>query len=187
MEEKQLVRISKYLAKHLRHEPEALGLTLEPGGWVPVEALLSACNRRGFSLTRKELDEVVSRNSKQRFSFDSTGARIRANQGHSTEVDLQLEPVEPPAVLYHGTHHRAADAVVHTGLQRMSRHHVHLSSDIPTAETVGARRGRPVIFRIDAAGMRAAGHLFYRSENGVWLTDAVPPEFLQRIDPRANS
>lgn len=182
MEEKQLVRISKFLAKHLRHEPEALDLQLEPGGWVPVAALLSACDRRGFPLTREQLDEVVLRNNKQRFSFDATGTRIRANQGHSTEVDLQLEPVEPPAALFHGTHHRAADTVEQEGLQRMARHHVHLSPDIPTAETVGARRGRPVIFRIDAAGMHAAGHLFYRSENGVWLTDAVPPEFLRRLD-----
>ncbi|HET6262436.1 MAG TPA: RNA 2'-phosphotransferase, partial [Chloroflexia bacterium] len=111
MEDKRLVKLSKYLSKHLRHTPEALGLTLEPGGWVPVDALLNACNRRNFRITREELEEVVARNNKQRFSFDPTRTRLRANQGHSVEVDLQLEPVEPPAVLYHGTAIHNVEAV----------------------------------------------------------------------------
>lgn len=176
-----LVRISKFLSKHLRHEPEALGLTLGPGGWVEVEDLLAGCARHGMRITRAELDEVVANNSKQRFSFDETGTRIRANQGHSVEVDLELQPQEPPAVLYHGTGHRTADAIEKDGLLKMKRHHVHLSGDVPTARAVGARHGKPVIFAVDAARMHAEGHVFYRSDNGVWLVDQVPPGFLSRL------
>lgn len=181
MDEKQVVRVSKFLSKHLRHDPEGLGLTLAPGGWVLVEDLLEGCRRKGMRISRAQLEAVVADNDKQRFSFDETGTRIRANQGHSVEVDLQLAPVTPPAVLYHGTGHTTADAVAAEGLQRMRRHHVHLSPDLPTAQRVGARHGRPVLFQVDAAAMHSAGHTFYRSENGVWLTDAVPAEFLTRL------
>ncbi|HEY0071811.1 MAG TPA: RNA 2'-phosphotransferase [Chloroflexia bacterium] len=179
MEDKRLVRVSKYLSKHLRHTPEVLDLTLEPGGWVPVDVLLDACHKRNFPITREELEEVVARNNKQRFSFDATGTRIRANQGHSVEVDLQLVPVEPPALLYHGTGSQTVAIIQREGLQRMSRHHVHLSGDLSIALNVGARHGKPVVFEVDAAAMYQAGHEFYRSENGVWLVDHVPPEYLK--------
>lgn len=162
MNETRLVKISKFLSKHLRHDPEGLGLTLAPGGWVVVDDLLAACARRGFGLPRAEMEEVVAQNSKQRFSFDEAGARIRANQGHSVEVDLQLAPSAPPAVLYHGTGRLTAGIIGREGLEKMRRHPV-----------------RPVIFAVDAAAMASAGHLFLRSDNGVWLTDAVPPEFLR--------
>lgn len=178
MNETRLVKISKFLSKHLRHDPEGLGLTLAPGGWVAVDDLLAACTRRRFGLSRTELDEVVAQNSKQRFSFDEAGTRIRANQGHSVEVDLQLAPSAPPVVLYHGTGHQTAGLIGREGLEKMRRRHVHLSADIETARAVGARHGRPVLFAVDAAAMASAGHLFYRSDNGVWLTDAVPPGFL---------
>ena len=181
MDDARLVKISKYLSKHLRHQPERLGLTLQPGGWVPVADLLAACARHNLPLSRVELDEVVARNNKRRFSFDPTGTLIRANQGHSVTVDLELEPVQPPAVLYHGTGHSAAETITREGLRRMGRHHVHLSSDRETARVVGARHGRPVVFAIDAAAMRAAGHLFYRSDNGVWLVDHVPPGYLRQL------
>lgn len=180
MEDRRLIKVSKYLSKHLRHTPEALGLTLEPGGWVAVDELLDACNRRNFRITRQELEEVVARNNKQRFSFDPTGARIRANQGHSVKIDLQLEPLEPPPVLYHGTGSQNVEAIERDGLKRMSRHHVHLSGDISTALNVGSRHGKPVVFEIDARAMRQAGHVFYRSANGVWLVEHVPPEYLKR-------
>ena len=169
------------MSKHLRHQPERLGLTLQPGGWVPVVDLLAACARHNVPLSRAELDEVVARNNKRRFSFDPTGTLIRANQGHSVAVDLQLEPVEPPAVLYHGTGHGAAETITREGLRRMARHHVHLSSDRETARIVGARHGRPVVFAVDTAAMCAAGHLFYRSDNGVWLVGHVPPAYLRRL------
>jgi putative RNA 2'-phosphotransferase len=183
METHEIVQISKSIAKSLRHKPERLGITLEPGGWVRVDTLLAAFNTKGFTLTRAELEEVVANNDKQRFSFDETGTRIRANQGHSVTVDLQLEPQSPPEVLYHGTNEAALPSILETGLQRMNRHHVHLSPDTPTAHRVGSRRGRAVILKVDAAAMSAAGHVFFCSENGVWLTDEVPNQFLEVLKP----
>ncbi len=182
MDETRLVRVSKYLSKHLRHQPERLGLTLAPGGWVEVEELLAACGRNRFPISWVELEEVVARNDKKRFSFDPSGTLIRANQGHSVEVDLQLEPLQPPDTLYHGTGHRTADTIMRSGLLRMARHHVHLSLEIATARKVGARHGRPVIFAVDAGAMHRAGHSFYVSANGVWLVEHVPPEYLRRIE-----
>jgi putative RNA 2'-phosphotransferase len=179
MDPKRLVKISKYLSKHLRHEPERLGLTLAPGGWVEVETLLGACASAHFPLTREELSEVVAKNDKQRFSFDDSGRRIRANQGHSTDVDLQLEAVAPPAVLYHGTAARQVTAILDSGLNKMARHHVHLSATVATAITVGSRHGKPVVLEVDAGAMARDGVPFYRSANGVWLVDEVPPRYLR--------
>ncbi|MFQ4146585.1 RNA 2'-phosphotransferase [Chlorogloeopsis sp. ULAP02] len=181
MENSRLVKISKYLSKHLRHQPHRLGIKLAPGGWVAVDELLAACQKHQFSITRAELNEVVATNDKKRFSFDSTGALIRANQGHSVEVDLQLEPIVPPDVLYHGTGHKAVASILQTGLCKMLRHHVHLSADLATAKIVGARHGIPVVFAVNAAAMHEVGYTFYCSENGVWLVDCVPPEYLQQI------
>lgn len=180
MDRERLVKTSKYLSKHLRHDPGGLGLTLEPGGWVSVERLLAACARKGHRLSRADLDAVVAENDKQRFSYDESGERIRANQGHSIAVDLQLEATTPPALLYHGTGHRTADAIEQEGLRKMRRHHVHLSVDVPTAVRVGARHGKPVVFEVDAEGMHRDGFPFYCSENGVWLVDEVPPKYLRR-------
>ncbi|MBW4620161.1 MAG: RNA 2'-phosphotransferase [Cyanosarcina radialis HA8281-LM2] len=182
MNDSRLVKISKYLSKHLRHSPERIGLELAEGGWVEVEELLSACRKHEFKISLEELNEVVSKNDKKRFSFDATRTRIRANQGHSVEVDLQLEPVDPPDVLYHGTGERSVKLILTTGLEKMSRHHVHLSKDIATAKAVGMRHGRPAIFTVDARAMSEADYLFYCSDNGVWLVDRVPPEYLQLID-----
>jgi len=182
MDEARLVRTSKFLSKYLRHAPEKLGLTLEPGGWAGVDDLLAAAAKRGMPLSRAELEEVVVRNSKQRFSFDETGARIRANQGHSVAVDLQLDPAIPPELLYHGTGERAVEAILREGLRKMRRHHVHLSGDVATAIAVGRRHGRPVVFEVQAGKLHAAGYTFYCSENGVWLVDAVPPEYLRVVE-----
>jgi len=178
MTDERLIHTSKFLSKYLRHDPAGLGLTLAPGGWVDVSDLLNACAKKRLPLTREELNEVVAKNSKQRFSYDETGARIRANQGHSVDVDLQLVPATPPPVLYHGTGHGAADAIRREGLRKMRRHHVHLSADGETARIVGARHGRPVVFLVDVQAMHADGHVFYCSENGVWLVDEVPPRYL---------
>ncbi len=178
MDDQRRVKISKYLSKHLRHQPERLGLSLEPGGWVAVDALLAACQRHRFAVSRAELQEVVARCDKQRFAFDDSGSRIRANQGHSTEVDLQLEAAVPPDVLYHGTGAATLPLIVGDGLRKMARHHVHLSADAATAHKVGQRHGTPVVLTIDTAAMHRDGHVFYRSANGVWLVDSVPVEFL---------
>src|SRR5262249_61207656 len=118
-------QVSKFLSKHLRHQPDQLGLTLGVGGWVPVEDLLQACAAHRFPITRAELDEVVAKNDKQRFSFDPTGDLIRANEGHSVEVDLQLEPVPPPDILYHGTGEQFVEPILAARLRRMSCDHVH--------------------------------------------------------------
>jgi putative RNA 2'-phosphotransferase len=181
VDKRRLTTVSKYLSKHLRHEPERLGLELAPGGWVGVDDLLAACAANRFPVSRAELEEVVATNDKQRFSFDETGQRIRANQGHSTPVDLQLEPATPPDVLYHGTAEASVKAVLRDGVKKMARHHVHLSTTVATATAVGRRHGEPVILVVDAAAMHRAGILFYLSANGVWLVDHVPPEYLRRF------
>lgn len=181
MDAQRLVRVSKYLSKHLRHQPERLGLRLLPGGWVSVADLLAACATHQFPISEAELVEVVASSDKQRFAFDETGQLIRANQGHSVAVDLQLEPAQPPAVLYHGTAEQNIRSIQASGLRKMARHHVHLSRDLATARKVGARHGRVVVFEVDAAGLAAAGALFYMSANGVWLVDAVPPEYLRQL------
>ncbi|WP_369817730.1 RNA 2'-phosphotransferase [Planktothricoides sp. SR001] len=181
MHQSRLVKISKYLSYHLRHQPEKLGLTLDVSGWVPVEMLLAAAAKDGFPISADELQAVVAKNDKKRFSFDETKGKIRANQGHSVAVDLQLAAVKPPEKLYHGTAASAVDSILKQGLQKMSRHHVHLSAEIAIAKKVGERHGRPVVFMVDAAAMDAQGYPFYRSDNGVWLVDKVPPEFLQLL------
>ncbi|MFF3030293.1 RNA 2'-phosphotransferase [Streptomyces rubiginosohelvolus] len=180
MDERRTVKVSKYLSKHLRHQPERIGVTLDENGWVGVETLLSAAAFHGFAISRAELDHVVTVNDKRRFTVD--GDRIRANQGHTVSVDLDLPPAEPPAYLYHGTVARAMDAIRAEGLRPMTRHHVHLSPDRETATRVGARRGRPLVLTVDAGAMHRAGHVFRVSANGVWLADAVPPEFLRLRD-----
>jgi len=144
---------------------------------VPVEALLAACERE-MPISRDELDEVVAQNNKQRFSFDPSGTLIRANQGHSTPVDLQLQPAEPPPVLYHGTARQALPSIMQSGLSKMRRHHVHLSSDMETARRVGARHGAAVVLKVDAQAMSGDGYTFYLSDNGVWLVDSVPPRYI---------
>ena len=176
-DERRTVKVSKYLSKHLRHQPERIGITLDENGWVPVDELMRAAAAHHFPFTRAELDHVVAVNDKRRFTID--GARIRANQGHTVEVDLDLPPAEPPAYLYHGTVAAHLDAIRAEGLRPMRRHHVHLSPDRETATRVGARRGRPVILSVDSGAMHRAGHVFRVSANGVWLAEAVPTEFLR--------
>lgn len=178
MSPETLKQKSKWLSKHLRHSPERIGLQLEEGGWVAVADLLEAARRHNLSLSRAQLEEVVKGNDKQRFSFDSTKNRIRANQGHSVEVDLQLAPQTPPDTLFHGTGAQNKDAILAEGLHKGRRHHVHLSREMQTAIQVGARHGKPLVFRVDALKMNADGFEFFRSDNGVWLVDEVPPEYL---------
>ncbi|CAN1213158.1 RNA 2'-phosphotransferase [Tumidithrix helvetica PCC 7403] len=182
MKNNRITTISKFLSKYLRHQPEQLGLQLDVGGWVKVEDLLKASAKHNFPISPSELEEVVATNEKKRFSFDPTGTLIRANQGHSVEVDLQLEAVRPPDRLYHGTGEKSVEAIMQSGLQKMSRHHVHLSGELATAKAVGQRHGKPVIFSVDTASMQKDGYLFYCSANHVWLVDCVPPKYLQKID-----
>ncbi|MGV9271125.1 RNA 2'-phosphotransferase [Kitasatospora sp. NPDC003701] len=181
MDEKRTVRTSKMLSRILRHEPERVGIALDAAGWVEVDVLLAALAARGTRLTRAELDHVVATNNKRRFAYSEDGLSIRASQGHTVAVDLGLAAAEPPARLFHGTADRSLDAIFHEGLRPMARQDVHLSADTDTAVRVGSRHGRPVVLVVDAAAMAAAGHTFRISANGVWLTDAVPPEYLSRL------
>ncbi|MEO0478950.1 MAG: RNA 2'-phosphotransferase [Planctomycetota bacterium] len=176
--EKSLARISKTLSYALRHRPEALGLALDSNGWVEVSALLDGLRAAGHVLDESKLRLVVEQNDKQRFEFDADCSRIRARQGHSVDVDLQLEAREPPDSLFHGTAERFLDSILEEGLDRRQRHHVHLSADIGTATRVGQRHGAVVVLRVDAGRMHRDGHRFFRTENGVWLTAGVPPEYL---------
>lgn len=179
MDDKRQVRISKFMSLVLRHEPRKANLTLEPGGWVLIDGLLSGAAAAGLCFTRAELEAVVAACEKQRFAIDDTGTRIRANQGHSAEVELDFQPAEPPAELFHGTADRFLSVILREGLLRMARHHVHLSPDADTARKVGSRHGRPVILAVDAAKMRGDGHAFYCSANGMWLVEHVPPRYLR--------
>jgi putative RNA 2'-phosphotransferase len=172
-------RLSKRLSYALRHHPEALGLTLDPQGWVAVDTLLAALIQEGLKVDRAALDELVSSNDKQRFAYSPDGHSIRASQGHSVPIELGYQALTPPAALYHGTVAKVLPAIQREGLHKGQRHHVHLSTDRETASRVGGRRGKPVILLVDAAAMHADGHAFFCSENGVWLTEAVPPQYLR--------
>ncbi|SFE29387.1 putative RNA 2'-phosphotransferase [Actinopolyspora alba] len=180
MEQREIVRVSKRLALYLRHAPDRIGIRLDADGWVSVDELLSALDEHGMPLTRARLAEVVLRNDKSRFSFDRTGESIRANQGHSVAVDLDLPVTSPPEVLYHGTVERFLPSIRADGLLPRNRHHVHLSASVAEARAVGARRGTPVVLEIAAREMVEADHEFRVSTNGVWLVDRVPPGFLRR-------
>ncbi len=171
---------SKFLSLVLRHQPEVIGMQLDPEGWLPVDDLIAGANAHGHLLTQELLREIVATSDKQRFAFSEDGTRIRANQGHSVEtVDLNLSVSQPPNELYHGTVARFLDSIRSQGLIKGSRNHVHLSSDIETAMKVGGRRGKPVVLTVHAHQMHEAYYYFFLSANGVWLTDVVPPQFLR--------
>jgi putative RNA 2'-phosphotransferase len=174
---KTIVSASKFVSLVLRHQPEVIGLPLDSEGWAEIDALIQL-SQPHHPLTRALIDEVVATNNKQRFAISDDGTRIRARQGHSIEVELGLVAIVPPEYLFHGTAMHSVEAIRREGLSKRSRQHVHLSSEADTATRVGARHGRPVVLRIHAAAMTTAGHAFFRSENGVWLTDAVPAEFI---------
>jgi putative RNA 2'-phosphotransferase len=179
MDRTRRLRVSKLLALGLRHEPSALGITLDRAGWSTVDTVLAGLAVRGEAVSREQLEEVVATSDKKRFAFSEDGARLRASQGHSVEVELGLLRREPPETLFHGTSAKVLDAIRREGLVAGSRTHVHLSADSRTAEIVARRRAGPhVILRVLAATMHAAGLFFFLSDNGVWLTARVPPEFL---------
>lgn len=170
---------SKFLSLVLRHQPELIGLVLDGEGWADLEQLLSAANAHGNALTDEDVRAIVAGSDKQRFALSADGRRIRAHQGHSVAVDLNLARAVPPDVLFHGTASRFIASIRAQGLVRGSRHHVHLSANEATARTVGARHGTPVVLRVDAGRMHAEGFVFFQSENGVWLVDEVPVTYLE--------
>ncbi len=170
---------SKFIALILRHKPEAIGIRLDEHGWADVGELLEGVSRT-HPLTMEELEEIVRTDEKQRYSFNGDRTLIRANQGHSVPVDVELEAVTPPELLYHGTGEKYVASIEAQGLIPKSRLYVHLSGDYETAFKVGARHGKPRIYQVASGRMAADGFAFYRSVNGVWLTKEVPPEYLTR-------
>lgn len=175
-------RLSRFLSLVLRHKPQTINLDLDDKGWAEVDDLIAKVRASGRKLDRPSLERLVATNDKKRFTLSDDGRRIRAAQGHSIPVDLDIPPKAPPSSLYHGTADRFLNAILAEGLKPRSRRQVHLSMDLKTARTVGARHGRPVILKVDAAAMARDGLLFYQAENGVWLTDTVPPAYLSRQD-----
>lgn len=180
--EKDITRISKFMSLVLRHQPETIGLTLDENGWADTTELIEKMNRQGYTITPQLMQQVVATNAKKRFAFNEDGTRIRAAQGHSIAVNLSLPQQVPPATLYHGTGEKSVASILSTGLDKRSRHQVHLSADTATAIAVGRRHGKPVLFEIATGQMHQDGFLFYLSENGVWLTDAVPAKYLKPLE-----
>src|SRR5438045_588771 len=171
MNAEQTKRLSKFLSLVLRHQPDEIGIALDPAGWTPVEELLAALSRHGKNVTRADLEFMVEHNDKKRFAFSEDGLSIRASQGHSVEVELGYVPADPPEGLFHGTVEKFLESIRRLGLVKGNRHHVHLSATTETAVAVGGRRGKPVVLTVRAAAMQTAGHPFFLSANGVWLTE----------------
>ncbi|MEA9415197.1 RNA 2'-phosphotransferase [Flavobacterium sp. PL02] len=179
MNEKIAKSISKFLSLVLRHSPETINLKLDENGWADVEELIAKCSKNGNTLDSELLDYVVENNDKKRFAFNDDKTKIRASQGHSISVELNLNEAEPSEFLYHGTVGKFMDSIKKEGLQKMSRQHVHLSQDRETAIKVGGRRGAPQILSVRSGAMHRDGFKFYLSENNVWLTDAVPAKYIE--------
>lgn len=178
---------SKFISLILRHRPEAIGITLDEHGWADVQELIQGVNATDrHRLTPEMLEEIVRTDEKQRYAFNEDHTRIRANQGHSIPVDVELERKTPPAVLFHGIGEKYADAIDRQGLIPKGRLYVHLSADVETARKVGSRHGKPVIYRVDCQGMAADGHEFFLSANHVWLTNRVPGQYLTKYEGQLN-
>ena len=180
-EERRLERISKFISMILRHKPEVIGITLDEHGWADVNELIKGINDTGeeVEFSKDTLEAIVKTDKKQRYSFSQDKTLIRANQGHSIPVDVELEKKEPPKVLYHGTGSRFVKSIQEQGLLPMERLYVHLSTDVETATNVGKRHGTPVIFKVNAEQMQKDSYDFFQSINGVWLTKEVPTKYLE--------
>ncbi len=176
-----IVTASKYLSLLLRHKPEVIGLSLDTEGWAEIDDIVRLTADRRTSLTKRLIEEITATSDKKRFVISDDGTRIRANQGHSIAVDLNLKPQNPPETLYHGTANRFLESILRQGLKKGSRHHVHLSPDSATALKVGQRHGKPVILSIAAQAMQSSGYIFFLSANGVWLTEHVPAKFINEL------
>ncbi len=178
MEAKNNKRLSKFLSLILRHRPEVIGIELDASGWANVQELIQKINATGDQINFELLNHIVETNTKKRFTFNSDKTRIRANQGHSIAVDHNFKALKPPEFLFHGTGEKYVPGILHQGIIKKQRHHVHLSLDTETAFKVGQRHGKPIILKIEALKMHLSGFSFYCSANGVWLTDHVPVNFI---------
>ena len=178
----RIVRTSRFLCYVLRHRPDAIGLTLDRHGFADIAELLHRLQDTRHALRREQLDDIVATDDKQRYRISDDGRRIRCVQGHSVAIDLGLTPAVPPMQLFHGTAARFLSAIREQGLLPRKRQHVHLSVDATSAAHTGARHGEPVVLIVDSGAMHERGHTFLRADNGVWLTAAVPPDFLRLPD-----
>ncbi|MPT31910.1 MAG: RNA 2'-phosphotransferase [Chryseobacterium sp.] len=181
MTESEKKKISKFLSLVLRHQPETIDLILDENGWANVDELREKCSKHKIDFTLEELNEVVETNDKKRFIFNEDKTKIRANQGHSIDIDLALKPQQPPEFLYHGTAHSNVESILEKGIEKRNRQHVHLSLDKETATKVGMRHGKPIILTIRTEKMFEDGILFYLSENNVWLTDFVDSKYISKL------
>ncbi|MEL6253085.1 MAG: RNA 2'-phosphotransferase [Bacteroidota bacterium] len=175
---KEEIKHGRFLSMVLRHKPEVIDIQLDTQGWVEIKDLLAKLKDYGRPISKSDLVQIVENNNKKRYVISDDGKRIRASQGHSIDIELEYSPMEPPEMLYHGTADRFLHSIFKTGLDKRKRHHVHLSADLDTASQVGKRHGKLVILKVAAAEMHKAGHKFYCTPNGVWLTESVPVEFL---------
>lgn len=179
-----LKHISKFMSLVLRHQPEKIGLHLDENGWADIKELISKLTAHGIVADVAIIETVVATNDKKRFSFNDDKRKIRANQGHSINIALNLSSIEPPDILYHGTADRFVESILKTGLDKRSRQHVHLSANEETAKIVGSRHGKPIILIIAAKKMKEDGYIFFLSENSVWLTDSVPVQYIKLIEEK---
>ena len=173
------VQTGKFISLILRHNPQAIGIKLDENGWADTADLIAGLNRSGHIIDMAGLEKIVATNNKKRYSFNEDNTKIRANQGHSLDVDVELKTAAPPNLLFHGTADRYVDGIKKNGLQKQNRNHVHLSADRETATGVGKRHGRPVTLVIEAGKMHSDGYVFFLSENGVWLTGEVPTGYIR--------
>ena len=173
--------VGKFISYVLRHNPSAAGITLDDGGWTDVTALIDGVCRTGRELDINKLNEIVESDGKHRFDFNADRTKIRANQGHSVRVSVQMQQLAPPDILYHGTAEKFVDSIRREGILKKSRNYVHLSKDRESAIKVGSRHGKPVVLKIDSGRMYAEGFVFLLSSNGVWQTERVPFEFVTEI------
>ena len=172
--------VSRFISLILRHKPESIGISLDEHGWADVKELIDGVNKSNHTLDMERLERIVAEDEKQRYSFNEDKTLIRANQGHSIPVDVELKEVMPPETLYHGTGEKYTSSIDEQGLIPKSRLYVHLSSDVKTAENVGVRHGKSVIYTVKSGQMQKDGYVFYRSVNGVWLTKEVPAKYLEK-------
>ncbi|MDL2301377.1 RNA 2'-phosphotransferase [Lachnospiraceae bacterium OttesenSCG-928-D06] len=181
-------RLSIFISLILRHKPEVIGISLDQYGWAWVEDLIKGINERSeYTIDINRLQEIVRMDAKQRYTFNDDATKIRANQGHSIKVDVELQSMQPPEILFHGTGKKYVESILESGLISKSRLYVHLSKDIETAIVVGKRHGSPVIFEVDAGKMHREGITFYQSKNAVWLTKEVPVRYLKKMDGNEKS
>ena len=178
MKHQELTSLSKYLSLILRHRPEVANIQLDENGWTSVAELLNQLKAKRKAIDKSTLEAIVENDNKQRYAFSEDGLYIRANQGHSVKIDLGYEAMTPPDILYHGTADKFISNIRKEGLKKRTRHHVHLSAELSTAKSVGSRHGTLVVLIIKTKEMHQAGYDFFQSDNGVWLTDNIPPAFI---------